>query len=158
MKNYLLILFAALSLAACSSDDGEKSTDKITGTWQLTQMTVDGDDFPLYPCDPLSSITFNADESMSEIVYYDNFEGDCIADDGYDYPGTWEKESGDLYRIFPAQPSMYHQSFNAAVSIEVLFSGENNIMKINVMEVHEGVNDGEPYLNEYYFDRVTGQQ
>jgi len=155
MKKFLFILYVVFAISACSKDDDSNNpTDKIVGEWRLTKMRVDRSNFPLFPCDDLCSITYRKDGTSTESVYQDDFEGDCVFNATYRYPGTWEKKSGNLYDIVANDYGLY-KSFNYSVSTEVLFTDEDNVMTINIMESREEVNDGKPYLSEFFFERIT---
>jgi len=155
MKRFLFLLCAVFAISACSKDDDENNnpTDKIVGEWRLTEMRVDGSNFPLFPCDDLCSITFRENGTSIESIYQDDFEGGCTFVASYRYPGTWEK-SGNMYDIVANDYGLY-KSFKYSVSTEVLFSDDDNMMTINIMESREEVNDGKPYLSEFFLERIT---
>ncbi len=156
MRKFLFLLCAAFAISACSKDDdgNNNPTDKIVGEWRLTKMTVDGFNFPLFPCDDLCSITFRENGTSIESIYQDDFEGGCFFNASYRYPGTWEKKSGNLYDIVPNDYGLY-KSFKYSVSTEVLFADEDPTMTIKIMESREEVNDGKPYLSEFFLERIT---
>ena len=154
MKRCLLFLFAVVAFSACSSDDA--TPDPIIGKWKMTKLIVDGTEFPQYPCDASSSITFKGDKTLSEKLFVDDGENDCFEITDYDYPGTWERKTDNFYDIITDEYGLY-ENFSFAVSFEAEFSENNNVMKLNVMELHEGVNDNQPYLNQYFFERVAAE-
>lgn len=90
MKKILLmmmLLLTAFTFAACSSDDDDSDNDvlisetELVGTWNMTQITVNGQTVPL---NGYAYVTFNSDKTY-HIVFMD-----------YDYEGTWKLEGNTI--------------------------------------------------------------
>ena len=98
MKKYLLLLaaFGLFFISSCSDDDDntdEETTDRIIGTWVLTEVRPE-QLFNPDDCPEDSVLTFNSDGTGSGTFYVS--ENDCAAQSS---TGAWENKGNSIYSI-----------------------------------------------------------
>ena len=94
MKKFLVLFLSLAVFTACSNDDDtdSNSPDPILGTWALVQVSA-----PLntqFCMDKESTITFNADKTLSSTFYLT--EANCTATTS---PGNWSNKGNSIYTI-----------------------------------------------------------
>lgn len=88
----MILLLTAFTFAACSSDDDDSDNDvlisetELVGTWNMTQITVNGQSVPL---NGYAYVTFYSGKTY-HIVFMD-----------YDYKGTWKLEGNTITGVTP---------------------------------------------------------
>ena len=94
MKNYLfLCLLTVFTLGSCSNDDDSaSSTDKILGTWVMTESSVSGID--PNACPESSYLTFDQDGTGTAAFYLE--QNNCEPENAN---GEWENLGNSTYRI-----------------------------------------------------------
>lgn len=104
MKNYLKIFFVAafaafsLSLASCSDDDDDKESayDKLLGTWEVAEVSIDGGvNYGAWPFEATGA-TFNADGTYHAYGYFGTGKG------------TWELKDKVLYTYVYGEVYAYY--------------------------------------------------
>lgn len=126
MKNlkFIFVFLIFAGLASCSSDDegnsdGPDETDRIIGEWQIQQILVDGEEFPLTDCELQSTLEFMANGNVTTTDFY--VDSDTEECDSEAYTEQWENRGNNIYRI---------SGDGLTYDVTIIFSNNNNTFMV----------------------------
>jgi len=92
-KNSLLSIGFILmtTLSSCGSDDGPVNDTNIIGVWQLSSITIDGEEDEVSNCTYQDTVEFKSDNTYIETVHFTPAPNDpnCVLDEDSSDTGTW---------------------------------------------------------------------
>ena len=94
MKNFnIAFIVFALTLLSCSTEETEKNNNLLIGTWNVNQVTENGEENTISDCEFLDSREFNNNNSFN-FQYFGPGGEECILEG--DEQGTWSVENNVL--------------------------------------------------------------
>ncbi|MEO0505785.1 MAG: lipocalin family protein [Bacteroidota bacterium] len=121
LKNSLVSICFVLMmlLSSCGNDDGPVNDTNIIGVWQLSEITIDGEEDEVSDCTYQDTVEFKSDNTYIETVHFTTAPNDptCVTDEDSSDTGTWSIPSpGRLSVTFTFGEDDFTQVANYSIS------------------------------------------